>query len=258
MGAWGTALFSDDAASDVRDDYRDYVGDGLSGPEATDHLLEEWRDSLTDPDEGPVFWLALAVTQWKCGRLESRIKDKALEVIESGAGLDRWTEDRKLLEKRKAVLAQAKAQLLSPPLAVKRIPKRFRDTCPWGIGEVIGYRLLSGKWVLFRMIDLHSDKGGTSPTCEMMDWVGEVIPPVEIMQELSNRKSGDGVDSPGQPNRFMILRATEKELPLERVNRTGISLEPAQRRPARNKVWPVRVYMWRSLDEELKRDFGLT
>ncbi len=54
MGAWGTAIFSDDTASDVRDDYRDHVGDGLSGIEATDRLLNEWLDTLPDPDEGPV------------------------------------------------------------------------------------------------------------------------------------------------------------------------------------------------------------
>jgi hypothetical protein len=62
MGAWGTALFSDDTAGDVRDSYVDLVGDGLTGPEATKALLHEWSNSLNDPDESPVFWLALAET----------------------------------------------------------------------------------------------------------------------------------------------------------------------------------------------------
>ena len=56
MGAWGTAVFSDDTACDVRNDYRTYVGDGLSGPDATDRVLTEWSDTLSDPDEGSVFW----------------------------------------------------------------------------------------------------------------------------------------------------------------------------------------------------------
>jgi hypothetical protein len=42
MGAWGTGVFSDDNAADLSDDYRDFIGDGLSGPEATDRLLAEW------------------------------------------------------------------------------------------------------------------------------------------------------------------------------------------------------------------------
>ena len=70
MGVWGTSIFSDDLAADLRGDYRTMIGDGLSGPEATDRLLKSWMPSPDkDPDLAPVFWLALAVTQWKCGRL---------------------------------------------------------------------------------------------------------------------------------------------------------------------------------------------
>ena len=70
MGVWGTAVFSDDNAADLRADYRMMIGDGLSGPEATDRLLKEWMPSSEkDPDAAAIFWLALAVTQWKCGRL---------------------------------------------------------------------------------------------------------------------------------------------------------------------------------------------
>ena len=90
MGAWGTAIFSDDTASDIRGDYRDLLGDGYSPAEATDQILSEWKDSLDDPEERSVVWLALAVTQWKLGRLEERVKGKALEIIDSGSDLDRW------------------------------------------------------------------------------------------------------------------------------------------------------------------------
>jgi hypothetical protein len=55
MGAWGTALFSDDTACDVRDSYVDLVGDGLTGSEATKALLREWTASLHDPDDSQFF-----------------------------------------------------------------------------------------------------------------------------------------------------------------------------------------------------------
>ena len=64
MGVWGTAIFSDDLAADLRDDYRAMIGDVLSGPEASDLLLREWMPSSEkDPDMAAIFWLALAVTQ---------------------------------------------------------------------------------------------------------------------------------------------------------------------------------------------------
>jgi len=246
MGAWGTALFSDDTASDVRDDYRDHVGDGLSGPSATDRLLEEWRATLGDPDEGPVFWLALAATQWKCGRLEPRVLEKALDAIAGGAGLQRWKDNPKLLKKRQAVLAKFEEQLRSPPPSEKRIPKRFRDHCDWEIGEVIGYRLRSGTWALFRVIRLKTDKGGTYPTCELLDWIGDEIPTREQLANLRGKS--------GRWTWFIIGRTSERELPQERVRRLGVTMELSQQKPPGG----VPVYLWRSLDASLESDFGIT
>ncbi len=67
MGAWGVAIFSDDLAADIRDDFRELIGDGLTPSEATDRLMEEYRSALDDSHELPVFWIALAVAQWKLG-----------------------------------------------------------------------------------------------------------------------------------------------------------------------------------------------
>ena len=63
MGAWGPALFSDDLACDVRDEYRGLIEDGIDDDAATRQILNSQADALNDPDEGPVVWLALAVTQ---------------------------------------------------------------------------------------------------------------------------------------------------------------------------------------------------
>ena len=121
MGTWGTAIFSDDTASDVRDEYRDLIGEGLSTEQATDKLLRHYAPSLDDPDDGPPFWLGLAVTQWKCGRLLEQVKEKALHIIDSGADLKRWSGDAK----RRAVLEKTRAQLLSPQPRPTRIRKRY-------------------------------------------------------------------------------------------------------------------------------------
>src|SRR5262245_57010828 len=104
MGTWGPALFSDDTACDVRNDYVEYIGDGLTGPEATAQLLEVWSRSLSDPDEAPVLWLSLAATQWRLGRLDPVTKARALDVIHTGSDLRRWQDNPHLLQKRQAVL----------------------------------------------------------------------------------------------------------------------------------------------------------
>ena len=115
MGAWGPGLYQDDVAEDVRDEYKDGLKKGTNEIELTDRLIEENRFSLPDPDDAPVFWFALADTQWKLGRLEDRVKEKALQYIEEGGDLRRWEkEDPKLAPKRAAVLQKLNCFLHSP------------------------------------------------------------------------------------------------------------------------------------------------
>ena len=240
MGAWGPALFSDDTAADVRDGYRDLIGDGLSGPEATKTLVKQWGRALQDPDEASVFWLALAATQWQCGRLEASVKTTALSILEEGTDLGRWQENPKLLKKREAALNKLREQLLSPQPAEKRIPKRYRNTCDWEVGELIGYRLLSGTWFLFRVIGFHIDKGGKRPVCEMLDWSGTEIPSQDVLKHLRAK---------GRP--FMLGRLKERDLPVERVIRLGMKTEPEQ------KPGGFSVLLWSRLDRQLRDWFGV-
>jgi len=245
MGAWGTAVFSDDIACDVRDSYIDFVGDGLTGPDATNALLREWSASLDDPDRSPVFWLALAATQWRCGRLEPHVLQKALHVVDSGADLARWESDPKDLKKRRAVLAKLRVQLTSPGPPEKRIPKRFRDTNEWRVGDLVAYRMRSGYFAILRTIGHHRDEGGTGPICELLDWSGEHLP--RSLESLGVRKSL-GVRPITQ---FLIGRTRAKERPDDRLQVLGVNLPPAQK-PAE-----FTVTLWRWFDTMLKENFGL-
>lgn len=253
MGVWGTAIFADDTACDVRGDYRDLIGDGHSGPEATDLLLKEWAGQ-TDKHEWAVFWLALAATQWKCGRLEERVREKALEVIESGSDLDRWEEQR-LTQKRAIVLGKLKQQILSVQPPAKKIPKRFRNSCDWEIGEYIGYHLKSGRWIVFRVTGHHTDKGGVSPTLEILRFVGEEIPKEQQLNDLPVWKWED----PPERSQLTLGRSKEQELPFDRVKRLGIKGRPELRRRVPLVVDGHTIYkcfdsftLWRFLDKVLK------
>ncbi|HKW62377.1 MAG TPA: hypothetical protein VJN89_07530 [Candidatus Acidoferrum sp.] len=258
MGVWGTAIFSDDTACDIRDEYRDLVGDGHSGPAATDVLLEQWANE-TDKHEWGVFWLALAATQWKCGRLEERVKEGALQVIESGSDLKRWEEDL-LIRKRQAALEKLRQQLLSPQPPARRIPKRFRDTCDWEVGELIGYLLKSGKWVILRVTGHHADRGGTSPTCELLRYVGARVPSAEQLLKLPVWKWKQIPEH----SQLTLARSKERELPFERVKRLGIKGRPELHPREPIQVDGKVVYkcfdtlvLWRLLDRVLKEECDL-
>jgi len=247
MGAWGTTVFSDDTACDVRDDYRDLVGDGLSGPKATKALLKQWSQSLQDPDEAPVFWLALAATQWKYGRLEKQVLKQALEVIDSGSDLARWNSGSQDYKKRQAVLLRLRAQLVSRQPAEKRIPKRFRSANEWKKGDLVAYRLLSGRFVIWRVIGHHTDKGGTAPICELLDWVGNDVPGESQLRVINIRKTNE----PRPITQWMISSAKAKERPDDRLRHLGINHQPSQRPGG------FTVILWRWLDRILKEGFDL-
>ncbi|MGH3390276.1 MAG: hypothetical protein ACRDOO_15515, partial [Actinomadura sp.] len=152
MSAWGYALFSDDTACDVRDDYRELIEDGIGDTEATQKVLADYTEALDDPDDGPIVWLALAASQSKIGRLEPSVLAKALEVLDQGLGLDRWAEEGpKELAKRQAALEKIRAQLTGPQPARKKLRRPWRYVTDLVPGNVLTYRSKSGNYVLLRV-----------------------------------------------------------------------------------------------------------
>lgn len=147
MGAWGTGLYSDDIACDVRDDYKDILGDGITEPEATELIIERWKDSLSDADISPVFWLALADVQWNLGKLQEKVKKEAIKIIEKGSDLTRWSTNQKYVKKRKAVLVRLWEKLEKPQPSEKVVKTRYVASTDWNIGDVYRFRLRSGLFI---------------------------------------------------------------------------------------------------------------
>ena len=252
MGVWGTGIFSDDNASDLREDYRRLIGEGISGPDATDRLLKEWSPE-GDPALEPVFWLALAVTQWSCGRLEERVKAKALGVIEDGSAIAQWRGGGNLERKRQAVLDATRKKLESPQPEARPIKKKVLATCDWERGELIAYRLLSGDWIVLRMLDPKTDLGGTYPVCELLDWRGPDLPAGGIPDNTAVRRQRD------RDSRIMILPIGKRLVRKDRIVRLNVKhvlAEDYSRKP-RGVPNPTRVATWGGFDEILATDYGL-
>lgn len=245
MGAWGVAVFADDLAADLRDEFRDLIGDGLTSSEAVDRLLSEYASSVEDDDEKPVFWIALASTQWKLGRLEERTKNEALRLIANGDDLKRWDDsnDRK---KRAAVLEKVREQLVSPQPPPKRVPRSIKGANDWSVGEVVGLQLKSGRWTLIRVIGHHEDKGGRHAVCELLDWVGEDFPSAEQVPKLPIKREANlrGISQFGFQDPIK-----SKDQP--RVKRLGLHSRPAQ------TCGGYTFLVWPYVDKLLKELFGL-
>ena len=161
MGAWGTGLYQDDDTCDIKEEYLTYLRIGMSNEEALEELIECNEELIEDEEIGPLFWLALADTQWKYGRLTKEVKEKALEVINSGKDLERWEKDKKLYEKRKKVLEELRERLNTKQPEEKKVRKMTFERPNWKVGDILLYQILNedlkdhewyGKYVLLKVM----------------------------------------------------------------------------------------------------------
>jgi Domain of unknown function (DUF4259) len=145
VGVWGTGLFSDDVACDIRDHYRQLLEDSVEDSAATRLTLETFERYLEEPDG--VALIAFAVTQSKLGRLEPDVRDRALAIIDAGADLAGWEEENpKLLPKRRAVLEKARAQLTGPQPARRRLRPPKRELCGLAANTGLSWPELAGRY----------------------------------------------------------------------------------------------------------------
>ncbi len=165
MGSWGPKLYQDDLAEDIKSYYKDQLHRGKKGHEITAELISENQCTLSDADDAPVFWFALADTQWNLGRLEDEVKQQALYHIKDGHDLRRWQlVDAREASIRAKVLAELEKKLNTPQPEEKKVSIYKIYHCQWKIGDVFAYQLesdlakergLYGRYFLIQKVDEH-------------------------------------------------------------------------------------------------------
>lgn len=195
MGAWGTSLYANDSASDIRGDYVDKLKRGKTNAEATQELIEENRDQLADEEEGPLFWFALADTQWNYGRLLPEVKERALSLIPLGQEDERWREaGEKKAAAWKNTLDTLKKKLETPQPPEKKVYRYRLYRCKWQLGDVFAYRFSSpyseecgyyGKYIAFRKASEYRWwPGHIVPVILIYNWIGDQVPTLEELANL--------------------------------------------------------------------------
>lgn len=241
MGAWGPGVFSDDLGCEVRDQYRQLISQGQEGPVATDALLESFRVVLLDEDSTAVFWLALAVTQWRVGRLEDRVKNRAIAVIENTTALWAWQNDAAALAARRKVLANVLTLLHSPQRAKTVLRKPFKNSCEWESGELIAFQLRSRQYVIFRVIGHWTDNGGTAPVMEILDWCGTAIPEAAALHNAPIRSYVIDVPAALQPVGWTTCKSILDWGSEQTANPMGAHSEAAHSIASHTAGWWLRM-----------------
>jgi hypothetical protein len=227
MGTWGTAIFADDEASDVRGEFRFFLAEAQSVSGATNEMVASYGVSFETLAAATAFWLGLALTQWRLGRLDPRVRDAALRIIDDGIDLKKW-EGSPDQAKRGKALAAARVKILSPLPSPCRIPKPLPvQLADWMVGEVVGFRLANGRLALFHVVRFSrcSRCRVKAPTVSFLNWFQNEMPTQEeatSLTDITNPLAPSGIQT--MPK---LILATPRERPLDSKSfvRPGIFID---------------------------------
>lgn len=218
MGSWGTAIFSDDVAADVRADWREGILDRIPSEELTAKLVNSHAAQANDPDEGVVFWLALAAAQYETGRLQPNVRDTALDILNRGGDVARWEEeDLGLARQRQQVLERLRIKLAGPQPAPKRLKRPVPHGVAFDVGDAVLLRSPDGKRAIAVVVGHKPGwpKGTENPVVELLLWedTGE-LPTQEFMATAPPLHTDNEVPKPVRqgparirPNLFSVSTA---------------------------------------------------
>ena len=201
MGAWGTTLYDNDSASDIRGDYIDKLKRGKSNNEVTQELIMENQNIMGDVEEEPLFWFALADTQWNYGRLLPNVKERALFFLAQEEELKRWQESgQEKFDAWKNTLNNLKKKLLSTPPKEKKVSKYRLYQCKWKLGDIFAYQFNSdyskknGFWKKYIIIRKISEDicwpGHIVPVVQVYKWIGDDIPTLDTLRNIDLLEQG--------------------------------------------------------------------
>lgn len=134
MGTWGTGIFQNDVADDVKTDYINKLKMGKSDEDALSEIISENSDFLNDPEDSLDFWFSLASIMFDYGRLNEEVKCKAISLLESDKDSKRWTEKEN--KKRKIELEKLKTKMYSEIPTRKKVAVTKRFECKWEKNDI--------------------------------------------------------------------------------------------------------------------------
>ena len=256
MSSWGVNLYQDDVTDGVRRCYQEKRRHGKSNAEAIEELYLEYEPIISDTDDGPLFWFALADTLWEFGCLTKEIQEKAIFNIPTD--IQRWKQENgSLATKRILVLEKLKAKLTSPQPEEKIVKPYRLYSCPLQIGDVFAYPL-SGEWKPDCWVLLQK--------CDEYIWhPGHKIPlmrgfllhskDVPVLQDLSCAepiKTWFPDDNGQVMYVFQMITTSKRVIPSKKLIHLGnadlrIPLDDCQ------MEWKInyRSFFWKELDQKL-------
>lgn len=133
MSAWGIELFDNDFALDLKTDFIEMLGTGMTIDDIEEQLF---KNAPVEADEDEcIFWSVLAFLEWEYGLLNDYVKNKAKYIIKNRPD-DKLFLDNQKKVKRKMVLENLYRKLDTINPKAKKIKPTFVYRTAWNVGDI--------------------------------------------------------------------------------------------------------------------------
>ena len=149
MGAWGTAISSNDTYADVYANFFDLYNEGLEVENISQKIILDNHAIINDSTDQNNFWFALAKAQWECKQLDSTVLKKVSAIITSGADLEVWKNldaSNIDLKKRKIALEKFLITITTEKLKAKARKKKVIRQPVFEKGDCLIFKLANGNF----------------------------------------------------------------------------------------------------------------
>ena len=144
MGTRNASITGNDTAQDLRKEYQAafFYNDVETALTKIDTYIRQDGYNESDEEEWCDYYYSLADFMWKHGILTDEVRNRTVEMIDSGFGLELWEEaGANTLEKRKRVLAEFRENLLSPQPPKKKISIKLYLNSIFETGDLVAIQL---------------------------------------------------------------------------------------------------------------------
>jgi len=172
-----------------------HLQEQLSNQEAYIKTIEMFSGIEEIPEEAPLFWYALAETQWKTGRLMPEVKSKALEWIENRGGMELWEESKTGGAGWQKTLDKLKERIMSEQPKEKKVRKPvLLNQDPWNLGDVYAYRFhteiakehgVLGKYMVLQKMGARLNAGARGETVMKVHVFDKLFDDIPTLTDLS-------------------------------------------------------------------------
>lgn len=140
MSTWGTGLWDNDTASDIKNEIKKCLKYSHDDDDAIKKFYALNEQLLSDSDDGPIAVMVLAMQMWNYGRLTNELKAKAHKAAEAHMLNIQAENDTSFNSKHKKAVEKYLEKLDSPQPPIKNIKRHLPFENNWAKGDVLAVK----------------------------------------------------------------------------------------------------------------------